>query len=466
MSGGVWTGLRDLALSARARAAEAATTDTVRLGVTGLSRAGKTVFLVSLIGNLLALPKQLAAFPKLAARLSGKLVSVEIEPSGLQRIPRFAYEGNRRALAAGERPAWPVATNLPSMIALRLTLRRKVVGRRVLRLVLLDYPGEWLLDLPLAGQEFSTWSAATLARLREAPRDQFCGKFLAFLGQLDPRAADDQRLALHGHELYRAALRRAREEAGLRFLQPGRFLMPPPGGEPPVMQFFPWEAPWEAGRPSPRPGTLAALMRDRFRAYSEEVRRDFFEAHFRGFDRQVVLVDVLGALWAGRAAYTDSREALSSVGEAYGRLLARRGRKTHVAFCATKADHVPSVLRGNLVPTLRAMVEGAGALPDAGASFHALASVNCTSDGSVPGAGGASGARAEAVVMGVPLGESRQRPFSPGIVPAGEVPEDFWQEQYLALPVLRPPSFAAEEAEPVPQIGMDAMLDALIGDAL
>lgn len=455
VSGGVWTGLRDLALSARARAAEAATTDTVRLGVTGLSRAGKTVFLVSLIGNLLALPKNLSAFPKLAARLSGKLVSVAIEPSGLQRIPRFAYEANRRALAAGEAPAWPVATNLPSMIALRLVIRRKVVGKRVLRLVLLDYPGEWLLDLPLAGQDYPGWSAATLARLREPPRDRFAGEFLAFVGQLDPRAADDQRLALHGHELYRAALRRAREAAGLRFLQPGRFLMPPPGGEPPLMQFFPWEV------PNPRPGTLAALMRDRFRAYSEEVRRDFFEAHFRGFDRQVVLVDVLGALWAGRAAYEDSREALSSVGEAYARLLARRGRRTHVAFCATKADHVPSVLRGNLVPTLRAMVEGSAKLPDSGASFHALASVNCTSDGSIP-----SGARAEPVVMGVPLGESRQRPFSPGIVPAGEVPDGFWQEQYLALPVLRPPSFAAEESEPVPQIGMDAMLEALIGDAL
>jgi predicted YcjX-like family ATPase len=460
VSGGLWTGLRDLALSARARAAEAATTETVRLGVTGLSRAGKTVFLVSLIGNLLALPRNLSAFPKLSSRLSGKLVSVEIEPSGLQRIPRFAYEANRRALAAGEAPSWPVATNLPAMIALRLVIRRKALGKRALRLVLLDYPGEWLLDLPLAGQDFAAWSGATLARLREPPRDRFAEEFLAFVGQLDPRAADDQRLALHGHGLYRAALRRAREEAGLRFLQPGRFLMPAPGGEPPVMQFFPWEV------PNPRPGTLAALMRDRFRAYAEEVRRDFFEAHFRGFDRQVVLVDVLGALWAGKAAYADSREALSAVGEAYARLLARRGRrKTHVAFCATKADHVPSVLRGNLVPTLRAMVEGAGRLPDSGASFHALASVNCTSDGSVP-AHGPSGARAEPVVMGVPLGESRQRPFSPGIVPAGEVPEGFWQEQYLALPVLRPPRFAAEEAEPVPQIGMDAMLEALIGDAL
>lgn len=454
--GGVWTGLRDLALQARAKATEAATTDTIRLGVTGLSRAGKTVFLVSLIGNLLSLPKRLHEFPKLASRLSGKLVSVEIEPSGLQRIPRFAYETNRRALASGEAPSWPVATNLPSLIALRITVKRRVLGKRVLRLVLLDYPGEWLLDLALVGQGYAEWSAATLARLREAPRERFAGEFLSFVGQLDPRAPDDQRLALHGHELYRAALRRAREEAGLRFLQPGRFLMPPPGGEPPLMQFFPWDA-----GPNPRPGTLAALMRDRFRAYADEVRRDFFEAHFRGFDRQVVLVDVLGALWAGRAAYEDAREALSSVGAAYARLLARRRRHTHIAFCATKADHVPSVLRGNLIPTLKAMVEGEAKLPAQGASFHAIASVNCTTDGTVP-----SGARAEPVVMGVPLGESRQRPFSPGIVPAGEVPEGFWQEQYLALPVLRPPSFPAEEAAPVPQLGMDAMLEALIGDAL
>lgn len=49
------------------------------------------------------------------------------------------------------------------------TLGRRLGTRRV-RLDILDYSSEWLLDLPMAGQGFAAWSAHTLALLREPPR--------------------------------------------------------------------------------------------------------------------------------------------------------------------------------------------------------------------------------------------------------------------------------------------------------
>jgi uncharacterized protein len=38
------------------------------------------------------------------------------------------------------------------------------LGPQRRRLEFLDYPGEWLLDLPLLGQDFAVWSEATLRR--------------------------------------------------------------------------------------------------------------------------------------------------------------------------------------------------------------------------------------------------------------------------------------------------------------
>ncbi len=59
-------------------------------------------------------------------------------------------------------------------------------GASRLRLQLLDYPGEWLLDLPLLELSYRRWSAETLARLREKPRSDVAAEFLSFVNHIDP----------------------------------------------------------------------------------------------------------------------------------------------------------------------------------------------------------------------------------------------------------------------------------------
>src|SRR3989442_164492 len=86
---GVWTKLRDGTLSAGAAARDRMNVKTLRLAITGLSGAGKTVFLVSVISNLLAMVrgaggKKWDSLPRLREVLTNpqgqsRLLGIEIE---------------------------------------------------------------------------------------------------------------------------------------------------------------------------------------------------------------------------------------------------------------------------------------------------------------------------------------------------------------------------------------------------
>ena len=54
-------------------------------------------------------------------------------------------------------------------------------------------------------------------------------------------------------------------------------------------------------------------MAERFEVYKREAVTRFYEDHFRHYSRQIVLVDVLRALLAGREAFEDTRLALDAI---------------------------------------------------------------------------------------------------------------------------------------------------------
>ena len=133
----------------------------IKVAVTGLSRSGKTVFLTSLIANLLAMGTGRPTMPALRAHIdkAGKdrLRNVRLVPARASTTPRFDYLGKLADLAAAQ-PKWPARTEDLAEIELELEIRagngllgqmRALSGTPRLRLELLDYPGEWLLDLPL-----------------------------------------------------------------------------------------------------------------------------------------------------------------------------------------------------------------------------------------------------------------------------------------------------------------------------
>ncbi|RYJ02807.1 MAG: hypothetical protein EON47_06285, partial [Acetobacteraceae bacterium] len=155
--------LRDLAEVPERLGRRAIGQPRIRLAVTGLTRAGKTVFITSLVANLLAAGRGKRTLPLFEAAAGGRLRSVRLVPSASEALPRFDVEAHLAALAA-DPPAWPGRTDDLSTLELTLELDRagsfgsllgSVIGSRTITLELLDYPGEWLLDLPMLDQGYA-----------------------------------------------------------------------------------------------------------------------------------------------------------------------------------------------------------------------------------------------------------------------------------------------------------------------
>ncbi|SDB45195.1 YcjX family protein [Belnapia rosea] len=461
--------LRDLAETPERLARTLIGQPRIRLAVTGLTRAGKTVFLTALVANLLAAGRGRRTLPLLEQAAGGRLRSVRLVPSATEALPRFDVEAHLAALAA-DPPAWPGRTDDLSTLELQLELERSgslggllggLLGRRTVTLELLDYPGEWLLDLPMLDQDYAAWSAEALRRLRRAEASAAARAFLDWVEALPSGAPADESLARRGHGLFRDALRECRDRLGFRFLQPGRVLNPGPRGETPVLWFFPLLQPGGRG--------LAGLMAERHAAYIGAQRAEFFEPFFRRFDRQVVLVDVLGALHAGQAAFEDTAEALSAIagalrhGGSWFDWLTGAGI-ARIAFAATKADHVPARQRDALSALLGHLVAGPqGRASEAGVptTVHALASLRCTQDDVAVLDG-----RPVAAVRGLLLENGRSAKVYPGEIPLRPPEPGFWEHGFFEMPEFQPPRLDAAGGSGVPHIGLDALLAALIGDLL
>ena len=342
-----------IALSNLADAATGNFTPTLRLGVTGLSRAGKTIFITALIHNLLT-GGRLPGFKPLA---EGRFIGARLAEYPEATIPRFAYEQHLEALT-GKTPTWPESTRRISQ--LRIVLKYQSTnwfsgmrGPSVLNLDIVDYPGEWLLDLPLLTMSFAEWSADALERARRPGSGKEATPFLELLAGVDPSKdandPDAERLAV----AFTDYLRRSREHGALSTLPPGRFLLPGDLEGSPALTFAPLPPPTQPVRNS----SLYPMLAHRYEAYKDQVIRPFFRDHFARLDRQIVLVDTLRALNAGPAAVADLETALTSVlscfrqGETNPLLRPFVRKIDRILFAATKADHVHHTSHDRLGPS-------------------------------------------------------------------------------------------------------------------
>lgn len=322
----------------------------LRLAVTGLSRSGKTAFLTSLVNQLrhAGLEARLDLLP--VAR-EGRLLGARRVSQQDLGVPRFPYDQAMAALDDTP-PRWPAPTRGISELRLAIRYRPTRPGllgseTRQLSLDLFDYPGEWLLDLPLLDLDYPDWSLAQQP-IRGQARAALFEDWQAAVAGLDPAAeADEARLAKIA-EHYAQGLRAARD-AGFADLQPGRFLLPGELAGAPVLQFFPLPGietvTAEELEKLPPESNYATLAR-RYRHYQQRIVRPFYRDHFRRFDRQIVLVDLLGALNAGPERFEDLSRALGKLMQSfdYGKrsLISRlfAPRIDRLAIAATKADHV------------------------------------------------------------------------------------------------------------------------------
>ena len=459
---------------------------TVRLGVTGLSRAGKTVFITALIHGL----TRGGRFPVFEPFATGRIARARLEPQPDDAVPRFDYENHVRTLIEARR--WPNSTVDISELRLVIDYQRQNGADRTLTLDIVDYPGEWLLDLPLLNKSYEQWSSESLALSRASPRAPLAAPWHAHLATLSAEAREDEQAALAAAKLFTDYLRDCRDERfAMSLLPPGRFLMPGNLAGSPALTFAPLDLPEHGAAPD---GSLWTMMRRRYEAYKDVVVRPFFRDHFARLDRQVVLVDALSAFNSGPEALVDLEAALGGILDCF-----RIGRSTlfsavfrpkidRILFAATKADHLHHSSHDRLEAVLRRAVASAVAkAEDTGAEIDvvALAAVRATREATV-----ARGREKLPSILGTPAaGESAGGEIFDGNTEVatfpGDLPDDP-EELFKGEAAFRGLSSASAEKtdfrflrfrppqlehdgmdEPaLPHIRLDRALQFLIGDKL
>ncbi len=451
----------------------------VRLGVTGLSGAGKTVFITALAASLMR-PGRLVGFAP--DREGGtRLLSAVPAAQPDADVPRFPLEANIAALTGTPR-RWPASTTSVSEIS--LALRYRDTGflaswgqAPTLHLDIVDYPGEWILDLALLETDYDAWAAGALAAAETPPRRAHAEGWRRALAAADPAAEHSEPAAAALAAAWAEHLRAAKA-AGIAALTPGRFLLMPESlvGAPAVT-FAPLPPAEGAGRES-----LRAEMARRFEAYKRTVVVPFFRKHFEKIDRQAVLIDPLGALAQGPRAFAELMASLDATlaafrhgrSSALGRLLGAR-RIDRLLVAASKADHLHHTEHPRFEALVQRMLRDATArAAGEGTELRgmAIAAVRATIEGERRERG-----QATPVVRGRLAEGGAVEEFDPVGLPADLDPlfaaaadpaagAALWAGLAVDQPPLEPPAWGPGEDRGPPHIRLDRALDFLIGDKM
>ncbi|WP_233963591.1 YcjX family GTP-binding protein [Pectobacterium versatile] len=445
----------------------------LRIAVTGLSRSGKTAFITAFVNQLLNTHSG-AHLPMFSPVREERLLGVKRVPQRDLGVPRFAYDEGMAALY-GSPPAWPTPTRGVSEIRLALRYRSKDSLLRhfkdtsMLYLEIVDYPGEWLLDLPLLEQTYLSWSQQ-MSGLLQGGRIEWAKPWLALCEKIDPLAPADENLLAEVAQAYTDYLHRCKQE-GLHFIQPGRFVLPGDLAGAPVLQFFPWPQVnniGEAKLAQADEKTNIGMLRKRFDYYCQSVVKGFYKDHFVRFDRQIVLVDCLQPLNSGIHAFNDMRLALTQLMQSfhYGkRTLFRRLFSPCIdklMFAASKADHITADQHANLVSLLQQLVQEAwqnAAFEGIDMRCEGIASIQSTQSGVVDHQG-----QKIPALKGHRLSDGQPLTVYPGEVPARLPGAAFWQTQGFHFDQFRPREMTVDT--PLPHIRLDTVMDFLLKDKL
>lgn len=332
---------------------------TIHVGLTGLSRAGKTVFLTSAIHDLVEhTGEDLDDFRFSGWRYVGNPQPL---PNGVEPFP---YRKLVQALRE-DPPQWPAPNTDVTEYRVHLHFVQDDNRRREAVVVFLDYPGERLVDIALLDTSYEDWSEEVWERLQDPhqPAREAAQNFLD--------CVCDMQAALRGAvpEHRRQVAQRAFGEF-LMGLRKVRCLAAPVV---PIMEaeqqetavsapFFPLNR--EARQRLPR---LHQLLKQAYAAYLKTSVAPFLR-RIAACSHQVILVDVLDILRNGTEKFNEVKEQMQRVLNCYRRInrgwfnrlwsqmpWVGRPQIRRVSFCATKADQATRDCRGNLVNLLRSL---------------------------------------------------------------------------------------------------------------
>lgn len=440
-------------------------THKITIGVTGFSRAGKTVFIGALAQALLTADAwssrrgqgPLAQFGPFER---GQFRCARIRDDINSHLPQFPFRTVRNNLT-GRDTKWPEPTEGISRLVIDLDFLSRKWGKRIrhVQIELVDYPGEWLVDLPMLEQTYGKWSDLVLLQATKGLRRNWSNDYFDELRDIPSNQLFDGDITSRLSECWTDYLQQAADN-GLTRNQPGRLLRPDALRHSPMLRLAPLPD-------QLRNTKLGEGMAKRFEEYKKKVIKPFYRDHFKNMDRQIVLMDVLRTLELGESSFNEMTETLkdtlSSFRYSRGGLLSGIGRAktSHVLFAATKADHVTRGDRANLEQMVRRMlslVDEYNHLRSQAAyvNMMALASVRATEDRMT-----IKSPKRE-ILYGLPEGEEGYGQWDPGGLPL-DMPPD-WSAVHFKFFKFAPAPMVNSLSEGFPAINLGKALEFLIGD--
>ncbi|AAN54862.1 YcjX family protein [Shewanella oneidensis MR-1] len=458
----------------------------LRLAVTGLSGAGKTAFITGLVNQLLnsgavstVSHSRQNGLPLWQVSREQRLLGVKRAMQPDLEIASFDYQGAMLALTSNP-PTWPESTRTISELRLAIKYRpekgllAKFADAATLYLDIVDYPGEWLLDLPMLRQSYIEWCTTQQQRIAVLKSSPLYAGFETSLNALNLAAMADESELKRLADQYQQLLHDLVHVQGYYQAQPGRMLLPGEWQGAPLLAFFPLlsvtNAQWSNLKQSDKHSAFHVLEK-RYQEYVAKVVKPFYKQHFAGFDRQVVLVDCFSALNRGKSQFEDMGAALNAIMESfqYGqssylrRLFAPRIDR--LLFAASKVDHVTRDQQSHVLSLLTDMLKHSqhfAGFEGCKVETMAISAIKATRHGMVTTQEGDV-----EVVQGTGLNGQALTLF-PGEVPTRLPEPDFWREQGFNFIGFAPPDNTNVDPSSVhfDHIRLDHLLQYLVGDKL
>lgn len=431
----------------------------LRLGITGLSGAGKTALITSLVHQLMR-PDASTVMTLWPLAHEGRLLGAQILPPVDISQPRFPFEANQQQLLAG---AWPASTTGYSHLALKIRVKnshslfRHLTDVQELQLDLIDYPGEWLLDLPMLQQDYGSWSTQSWQRF-ELPRYSALSQKLRIDLELILQQGCTELTLGQAVARYSIFLQQLRHAHAL-ILQPGRLLQPGHLRDTPLLNLLPLPKDLLTRYPA-----WMERLQQQFKSYCEQVIQPFYRQYFAGIDRQIVLVDCLSVLNQGYQSLLELQQALYQIQQHfhYGpqrwwqRLFAPRIDK--VAIVASKADQLTVEQHRNLSLLLQQLLQQSHAqqkFDGCESMVVVAASVICSAQGVVDTVDGP-----QPCLQGIAKHDKQLVTLFPGDVPMSMPSEALFEHHQFNFPELLP------KGNSIDAMRFDQLLHFLLGDRL
>ena len=436
-------------------------TTTIRVAVTGLSRSGKTVFLTSFINQLLANDKLTYLNEKLQRPFTAKLLPPDTH------YARFDYYAKLRGFRL-TKPSWPEPTKQVSKTTLQLEIKSEYafLENQIINIELIDYPGEWLLDLSMLEFDFQAWSDHTLALAKESQRALYSSEFLDTLNKYDLYSADGDikkdEILFDTYSEYLKTL----HYKHFSFVQPGRFLEPGDMDGDPLLLFAP--LPLNISRSLVDDTSIYARFEARYNAYLKEVVKRLYVEHFSQFDTQIILVDLVKTLQHGKESFEDMHLSFKHILKSftYGRnsFLNRLFSLNiaHVIFAATKADYIPPQQHNSYKNLLEKMISDLKNGLDVGdtkTEVTVFSALKCTEYVKAMHQG-----EELECVKGIVVGEKTPSVHFSGKLPGNYIDETFWHKNSFNFPTFMPRTFPKSDNEAVAHIRMDRIIYSILKD--